>query len=85
MVEKTEEAKSSDDLFHRPLKDVDVTSLESEIAAALGRLAGKEYIAQIKNLDFEPERMAFMHDAVEIRVLVRNPFSFDKPLRSNSG
>lgn len=84
MAEKTDEAKTSERLFHRPLKDADVSQLESEIASALGRLVGKEYIAQIKNLDFEPERMAFMHDAVEIRVLVRNPYSFDNVLKSNS-
>ncbi|HEX8649279.1 MAG TPA: hypothetical protein VF708_00440 [Pyrinomonadaceae bacterium] len=52
----------------RPLKKAGSKKLEDAIAKAASEVAGEEYCADIKSVDFEPDTYASMFDACEIKV-----------------
>lgn len=52
----------------RPLKDAGSKLIDEAITKAITELAGEEYKADIKTIDFEPSNMAWMSDTVEIKL-----------------
>lgn len=66
------------DFYRRALKDLGPKRLEEEVASLVSHLADDDYECEIKSLDFDSERNAFLHDATEVRLVIRKRFDHEK-------
>ena len=55
----------------RPLKEAGSKAIEDAITRAITELAGEDYKADIKAIDFNPSDRAWMSDHVEIKLSLR--------------
>ena len=56
------------DPTERALKQVTTTQIEEAISKTVSELVGKEYTAEVLNIDFNPIHNASITDTVEIRL-----------------
>ena len=56
------------DPTERALKQVTTTQIEEAISKTLSELVGKEYTAEVLNIDFNPIQNSSITDTVEIRL-----------------
>ena len=59
-----------DELLNRSLKRVSVEQLEMTIAEAITKLLGKEYEAQILDMDFNPNDLDYSPDRAACKLIL---------------
>ena len=59
-----------DDPTERALKQVTTTQIEEAISKTVSQLVGKEYTAEVLNIDFNPIQNSSITDTVEIRLRI---------------
>jgi hypothetical protein len=57
-----------DDPTERALKQITTTQIEEAISKTVSELVGKEYTAEVLNIDFNPIQNSSITDTVEIRL-----------------
>lgn len=70
-----EQKKSESKLFSNPLKDLEISQIETAIADAVGGLLGKELESDIERIDFHPNGGAF--NGMRLTVTVKQQLSFN--------
>ena len=58
------------DPTERALKQVTTTQIEEAISKTVSQLVGKEYTAEVLNIDFNPIQNSSISDTVEIRLRI---------------
>ena len=58
------------DPTERPLKQITTTQIEEAISKTVSELVGKEYTAEVLNIDFNPIQNSSVTDTVEMKLRI---------------
>jgi hypothetical protein len=72
------------DIEERPLKKINLSTIEESIASAISELVESEYEASIINIDFEPCLNAWLSDTIEIKLRIKKPSTLFSKLKDKN-
>ena len=64
--------KEEKSIFDRPIKKHSTEEIQNTIAKAVSKLCGFEYKAEIKSINFNPDKIFLADDATEICLTIRH-------------